>query len=108
MGENTDLFESDSDVTDDEGASVESDEFRAESDSDNEFDSFDTYMESLEEELKNSKVGSSLPEGAESEQVKIDKNLIQNLIDSFSAQDGLPGPVSNIMLSLNTPLPKKQ
>lgn len=93
------LFDSDSDLSD----AVEEIEETGFDD-----DSFDEYVQSMDQELKNSKVGSSLPAGPESDDIKIDKNLIENLLDSFSAQDGLPGPVSNIMLSLNTPLPKKQ
>lgn len=95
MGEKIDLFDSDSSVEDEEYLS------------DSELDSFENYVESMDEELRSSKVGPSLPDGPEAEDIKVNKNLLQNLLDSFSAQEGLPGPVSNIMLSLNTPLPKK-
>jgi hypothetical protein len=103
MGDKVDLFfDSDSDNSD---LTTGSAEIKGEYDV--EGDSFYEYIESMNSELINSKVGSSLPAGPESDQIKMDKNLIQNLLDSFSAQDGLPGPVSNIMLSLNTKLPKK-
>ena len=70
-------------------------------------ESFQEYISSMDEELKKTKVGPILPEGHEPDQIKMDKNLVENLIESFSAQEGLAGPVSNIMLSLNKPLPRK-
>jgi hypothetical protein len=108
MGDKIDLFfDSDSELSDNDLADLTTESVEMEGDSDVAGDSFYEYLESMNSELLNSKVGSSLPAGPESDQVKMDKNLIQNLLDSFSAQDGLPGPVSNILLSLNTSLPKK-
>ena len=107
MGVDTNAFDSESDNSDDSvDLIMESEE--NETDSQGLDSSFEDYLASMENELKASKVGSSLPEGPESDKVKMDMNLVQNLIDSFSAQDGLPGPVSNILLSLNTPLPKNK
>jgi hypothetical protein len=106
MGDKMHLFfESESDISDGDLTDIGT---GSDETSDREKDSFNDYLESMDSELVNSKVGSSLPAGPESDEIKMDKNLIQNLLESFSAQQGLPGPVSNIMLSLNTALPKKQ
>ena len=37
--------------------------------------------------------------------VDIDLNLVQNFLESYSSQDGMPGPVSNILNSMGISLP---
>lgn len=37
--------------------------------------------------------------------VDVDINLVQNLLDSFSTQQGLPGPASNLLGLMGLKLP---
>ena len=73
--------------------------------------SFEEYLASMDQELSQSKVGPSLEETTmdkDSEPVQLNMNLVKNLLDSFSAQEGLAGPASNIMQSLGLALPRKK
>lgn len=43
---------------------------------------------------------------AEFSPVDVDVNLVKNLLDSFSSQQGLPGPTSNLLGVMGVQLPK--
>ncbi|KAJ3417516.1 hypothetical protein HDV05_003380 [Chytridiales sp. JEL 0842] len=99
-----------------------------EEDSDDESDidmKLDAYMEAMDRELDKTKIGQDFErvsegnrlgegegmgkdEGEEDDMqpVDVDVNLVKNLLDSFSAQQGLPGPASNILGRLGLVLPK--
>ena len=52
------------------------------------------------------RLASPLPRPAlPSPQVDLDLNLVKNLLDSYSAQNGLAGPVSNLLGSMGLALP---
>lgn len=38
--------------------------------------------------------------------VDVDLNLVKNLLESFSSQQGLPGPTSNLLSLMGVKLPK--
>lgn len=38
--------------------------------------------------------------------VDVDVNLVKNLLDSFSSQEGLPGPASNLLGLMGVKLPQ--
>lgn len=38
--------------------------------------------------------------------VDVDVNLVKNLLDSFSSQEGLPGPASNLLGLMGLQLPQ--
>lgn len=38
--------------------------------------------------------------------VDVDLNLVKNLLESFSSQQGLPGPTSNLLGLMGVKLPK--
>ncbi|GLT33673.1 hypothetical protein SLA2020_082380 [Shorea laevis] len=121
-----------SDVGDDEGSSSEMDydDFEDEGDiSDHDEDGEDTFMPSysdaMNEELKNTSLrksfitatehSSNKNEGTSSAMedtdedfspVNVDFNLVKNLLDSISSQEGLPGPASNLLGLMGVQLPK--
>lgn len=37
--------------------------------------------------------------------IDVDVNLVKNILESYSAQQGLPGPVTNILRSMNIQIP---
>lgn len=47
-------------------------------------------------------------EDDEFQPVNIDVNLVKNMLESYGAQQGLPGPASNILNSMGIALPKDQ
>ncbi|VFQ92096.1 unnamed protein product [Cuscuta campestris] len=97
----------------------ESDDESDAEDNDMEGDPFmESYSHTLNEELKGTSLGKSFArtdgnhlkkdegisgasaEGTEEEELRpvdVDLNLVMNLLDSFSSQQGLPGPASNLM-----------
>ncbi|XVF59106.1 hypothetical protein PTKIN_Ptkin07bG0248200 [Pterospermum kingtungense] len=121
----------DVDVDDEEGSSdMDFDESEEGSDmSDhNEYgeDSFmDSYSNAMNAELKNTTLKKSFIHANEQSSVKneetskatedmdegftpvdVDVNLVKNLLDSFSSQQGLPGPTSNLLGLMGVQLPK--
>ncbi|KAJ3196339.1 hypothetical protein HK101_009255 [Irineochytrium annulatum] len=88
--------------------------------------SLEEYMCAMDQELAGTKVGASFKGGrqgsargagaeneaaadlAEEDQapVDVDYNLVRNLLQSFSAQEGMPGPASNILGRLGLSLPR--
>ncbi|XP_008319832.1 protein ecdysoneless homolog [Cynoglossus semilaevis] len=89
-------------------------------------DSLRRYMDQMDQELMDTNVGKSfsnhnkaasvhapgsdaLPgEGGEEEEIQpldVDLNLISNLLESLSCQEGLAGPASNLLQSLGLHLP---
>ncbi|KAJ3186932.1 hypothetical protein HDU85_006969 [Gaertneriomyces sp. JEL0708] len=82
------------------------------------------YMDAMDRELSGTKIGKSFHRenervssseeaeethnhGEESAPVDLDLNLVKNILESFSAQEGLPGPASSILASMGISLPKK-
>ncbi|XP_077586025.1 protein ecdysoneless homolog [Stigmatopora nigra] len=87
-------------------------------------DSIKGYMEQMDQELTNTHIGKSFnqtlstghPDGkegssipaAEGEQIQpldVDVNLVANLLESLSCQEGLAGPASNLLQSIGIHLP---
>ena len=68
--------------------------------------SFEEYLASMENELSGTKIGRTLDDQKE-DPISINMNLAKNMLESFSAQQGLPGPVSSIITSLGAKLPKR-
>ncbi|KAJ3287042.1 hypothetical protein HK104_008781 [Borealophlyctis nickersoniae] len=74
-------------------------------------------MEGMDQELAKTKIGEGFERvaapvgGADEEEgsrpIDLDVNLVKNLLESFSSQQGLPGPVENILGGLGVRLPKK-
>uniref|UniRef100_A0A8C7E5E7 Ecdysoneless cell cycle regulator n=1 Tax=Naja naja TaxID=35670 RepID=A0A8C7E5E7_NAJNA len=82
-----------------------------------------TYMNEMDRELSSTAIGKSFTnqkkgvypnpdlEGNQNKEdpdttpVDIDLNLVTNLLESYNAQDGLAGPVSNILQSMGVYLP---
>ena len=92
-------------------------------------DEIHQYTSAMDKELSSSNIGKSfvkVPEKSEELQtssnnvenpgqttedgamkpVDIDLNLVQNFLESYSLQEGLPGPVSNILSSMGIKLPE--
>ncbi|PKI62546.1 hypothetical protein CRG98_017067 [Punica granatum] len=91
-------------------------------------DFMDSYSEALSKELKSSSISKSFaraneqpsksnePGGSSSKQdmdtdedftpVDVDVNLVKSLLDSFTSQEGLPGPASNLLGLMGVRLPK--
>ena len=67
--------------------------------------SFEEYLASMDDELSGTKVGRVMGE-QDTGPVSINMNLAKNILESFSAQQGLPGPASSIITSLGARLPK--
>ncbi|ORX92838.1 SGT1-domain-containing protein [Basidiobolus meristosporus CBS 931.73] len=69
-------------------------------------------MDIMDEELSTTKLGKSFVSADASKQeddfkpVDVDFNLVQNLLESFKSQQGLPGPVGNILNSMGLNLPR--
>ncbi|XP_029465039.1 protein ecdysoneless homolog isoform X2 [Rhinatrema bivittatum] len=83
-------------------------------------ESIQSYMESMDQELAGTNIGksfitrkqgvSSLERAAsesseDSGTVDVNLNLVTNLLESYSAQAGLAGPTSNLLLSMGVQLP---
>uniref|UniRef100_A0A670YMI6 Ecdysoneless cell cycle regulator n=1 Tax=Pseudonaja textilis TaxID=8673 RepID=A0A670YMI6_PSETE len=78
-----------------------------------------TYMNEMDRELSSTAIGKSFTnqkkgvylegnqnkEDPDTTSVDIDLNLVTNLLESYNAQDGLAGPVSNILQSMGVYLP---
>uniref|UniRef100_A0A8C6Y7H3 Ecdysoneless cell cycle regulator n=1 Tax=Naja naja TaxID=35670 RepID=A0A8C6Y7H3_NAJNA len=71
-----------------------------------------TYMNEMDRELSSTAIGKSFTnqkkgnkEDPDTTPVDIDLNLVTNLLESYNAQDGLAGPVSNILQSMGVYLP---
>ncbi|TPX55096.1 hypothetical protein PhCBS80983_g05595 [Powellomyces hirtus] len=81
-----------------------------------------SYMREMDRELSSSKMGSTFEkvapstsqgtgddeEAEETAPVDLDLNLVKNILESFSAQEGLPGPAESILSSLGIRLPKQK
>ncbi|KAI9098700.1 SGT1 protein-domain-containing protein [Phlyctochytrium arcticum] len=74
----------------------------------------EAYMSAMDLELATSRVGADFEkvsgaQASESEEeflpVDLDVNLVKNILESFSSQQGLPGPAASIMSSLGLSLP---
>ena len=67
-------------------------------------------IQQMDEELSHSAID-RLNEGVMTNEnlqpVDIDFNLVQNLLESYSGQEGLSGPASNILSTLGIELPQK-
>ncbi|KNC96479.1 uncharacterized protein SPPG_08069 [Spizellomyces punctatus DAOM BR117] len=83
----------------------------------------ESYMDSMDRELSRTKLGDDFEkitsegpsisvvneEGEEElQKVDLDFNLVKNILESFSAQEGLPGPASSILNSMGIGLPPKR
>ncbi|KAL5753322.1 hypothetical protein ACOSQ2_023829 [Xanthoceras sorbifolium] len=122
------------DVDSDEGSSsdMEYDESEdgsdiVEEDNDDGEDTFmHSYSDALNNELKNTTINKSFVQANEESSKKIegasnateemdedftpvdvDVNLVKNLLDSFSSQQGLPGPTSNLLGLMGVKLPQE-
>ena len=81
--------------------------------------SLEDYMDQMDAELSGTKVrvgfereaggsGDDDDSDGESRPVDMDVNLLKNLLESFSSQEGLAGPASSMMMSMGIGLPKKR
>lgn len=110
-----------------EGSSsdMDFDEFEEEDNDDGEDTFMSSYSDALNNELRNTSLKKSFihaneepskkSEGASNATdnmdedftpVDVDMNLVKNLLDSFSSQQGLPGPTSNLLGLMGVKLPK--
>lgn len=117
------------DVEDDEGSSsdMDYDDFEDGSDvsEDGEEDFMYSYSDAMNEQLKNTTLKKSFVTETEKSSnknegtskaaenmdedftpVNVDFNLVKNLLDSISSQEGLPGPASNLLGLMGVQLPK--
>ncbi|KAJ1948624.1 hypothetical protein FBU59_001508, partial [Linderina macrospora] len=70
-------------------------------------------MEAMDEELSGTKIGKSFvkraADGGEAAEyladVDVDLNLVQNIVESFRSQQGLPGPASTLLGQFGVHLP---
>ncbi len=71
--------------------------------------SFEAYLRSMDAELSEStKIAHFTPDETKGdEKVQLNARLVENILESFTAQQGLPGPASNIISSLGLSLPKR-
>lgn len=71
--------------------------------------SFEEYLRSMDAELSEStKLAHFTPDADKGdEKVQLNSRLVENILESFTAQQGLPGPASNIISSLGLTLPKR-
>ncbi|XP_024522495.1 protein ecdysoneless homolog [Selaginella moellendorffii] len=80
------------------------------------------YSDAIQHELKNSSVSKTFAQpdvsrasgsastsatatGDDNLPVDVDLNLLKNLLDSYSSQQGLPGPASNVLGMMGMQLP---
>ncbi|KAF9601623.1 hypothetical protein IFM89_021089 [Coptis chinensis] len=119
----------DADVDNGSSSDMDFDDFEYESDpsDDEEKDTFmDSYSEVLNEELKTTTLEKSFVRANEQSSKKdnegtssthenvdedftpvdVDVNLVKSLLDSFSSQQGLPGPASNLLGLMGLQLPR--
>ncbi|KAJ3326264.1 hypothetical protein HDV06_000140 [Boothiomyces sp. JEL0866] len=76
---------------------------------DNENQEMETLYAAMDEELRSSGIGrdfETVNDDSGNEVVDISLNLMKNVLESFSAQNGLSGPSSNLIGSLGLNLPK--
>lgn len=104
---------------------IDLDESEDESDDDGEDTFMHSYSDAMTEELKTSTLAKSFvraneqaPKKAEGKSnatedmdedftpVDVDVNLVKSLLDSFSSQQGLPGPASNLLGLMGVQLPR--
>jgi hypothetical protein len=69
--------------------------------------SFEAYLVSMDSEIAETKVGRVIEDDEKEGPISINMNLAKNILESFSAQQGLPGPASSIITSLGARLPKR-
>ncbi|XP_024532720.1 protein ecdysoneless homolog isoform X1 [Selaginella moellendorffii] len=91
-------------------------------DSKGEDDFMEEYSDAIQHELKNSSVSKTFAQpdvsrasgsastsatatGDDNLHVDVDLNLLKNLLDSYSSQQGLPGPASNVLGMMGMQLP---
>ncbi|KAL0549738.1 hypothetical protein IC582_014226 [Cucumis melo] len=117
--------ETSSDLDFDESQDDESDDAADTIDVDRENTFMESYSNTLDEELKNSTLKKSFyrASGETSQKdegtsnatdhmeedftpVDVDVNLVKSLLDSFSSQEGLPGPTSNLLGLMGIKLPR--
>ncbi|KDO60548.1 hypothetical protein CISIN_1g0086091mg, partial [Citrus sinensis] len=67
-----------------------------------------SFIHANEEPSKKSEGASNATDGMDEDftPVDVDLNLVKNLLDSFSSQQGLPGPTSNLLGLMGVKLPK--
>ncbi|XP_075697645.1 protein ecdysoneless homolog isoform X2 [Rhinoderma darwinii] len=115
--EDFELLNSDEDLDDDQATSVNADALQ----------SLHSYMDVMDRELAQTNIGKSFtkkknaevfqPTKADEEEevnadetdltpVDVDLNLVTNILESFSSQSGLAGPVSNLLQSMGVHLPE--
>jgi hypothetical protein len=70
--------------------------------------SLQEYFDAMDHELMQTKLGASQETliGKADTKEEMDINFAKNILESFTAQDGLSGPASNIMQSLGYGLPR--
>ncbi|KAJ3262023.1 hypothetical protein HK103_003866 [Boothiomyces macroporosus] len=69
----------------------------------------DVLYAAMDEELRHTEIGKDFESirGVDGEdEIDVDLNLMKNMLESFSAQNGLAGPTSNLIGSLGLNLPK--
>lgn len=69
----------------------------------------DVLYAAMDEELRHTEIGKDFEpiRGVDGEdEIDVDLNLMKNMLESFSAQNGLAGPTSNLIGSLGLNLPK--
>lgn len=67
-----------------------------------------SFIHANEEPFKKSEGASNATDGMDEDftPVDVDLNLVKNLLESFSSQQGLPGPTSNLLGLMGVKLPK--
>uniref|UniRef100_A0A4W6ERA8 Ecdysoneless homolog (Drosophila) n=1 Tax=Lates calcarifer TaxID=8187 RepID=A0A4W6ERA8_LATCA len=114
-----DLDDDEDDDDDDDDNGEEEEEAKEEESSDHvemngteTLDSLRKYMDQMDQELMSTNIGKSFRsvprEGETGEEIQpldVDLNLVTNLLESLSCQDGLAGPASNLLQSLGLHLP---
>ena len=111
-------YSSDEDDGDDEDDDIGLDDM-SEEDDDGPRESLKGYMEDLDRELASTEVGKSFEKVPREESdrdaaasppptVDIDLNLVKNILESYSSQDGQAGPASNLLGAMGITIPVEE
>jgi hypothetical protein len=68
--------------------------------------SMEELMAAMDNELSTSEVAKDISLGNSMSRAEVDAQLVKNILESFSAQQGLAGPTSSIISSLGLKFPK--
>eukprot|EP00111_Clytia_hemisphaerica_P007767 TCONS_00022566-protein len=99
--------DSDDDSIDDDFVTCKDDDVIDKNDVSDESGFYDV-IGSMDDELKGTSIPRSFQSQEGEEGLNYDVNLIRNFLESFQSQDGLAGPVSNILQSMGMSLPPNE